>query len=130
MLVALTVRDLNAEAHVIAMCHEQENAKLLERSGAHTIVSRAAAGGNLMAAATRRAHIVETMQDLLSVGGSLQLDERPVAPSEVEKHPAQLKNVAVVRVYRGEKRFDLAALPTLETNDTIVFIKAGTPERA
>ncbi|HIJ65919.1 MAG TPA: potassium channel family protein [Candidatus Hydrogenedentes bacterium] len=130
VLVALTVRDLNAEAHVIAMCHEQENAKLLERSGAHTIVSRAAAGGNLMAAATRRAHIVETMQDLLSVGGSLQLDERPVAPSEVEKHPAQLENVAVVRVYRGEKRFDLAALPTLETNDTIVFIKAGAPEHA
>ena len=122
VLIALTARDLNPKANVIAMCLEEENAKLLHRSGAHTIISRASAGGNLMAAATRHAHLVDTMQDILSVGGALQLKERPVSPGEVGKHPSELKGVAVLRVYRDGRHYNMSELPTLEADDTIVFV--------
>ena len=78
-----------------------------------------------MAAATRRAHLVETMQDILSVGGALQLDERPVAPSEVGKHPTDLGDVAVLRVYRGGRHYNVSDLPALEDGDTIIFVAAS-----
>jgi len=128
VLVALTARDLNPNAHLIAMCIEEENVKALDRSGAHTIISRAATGGNLMAAATRRAHLAETMQDILSVGGALQLDERPVAPHEAGKHPTELKHMAVVRVYRDGRHHNVAQLPILQAGDTIVFVAASQGE--
>ena len=48
VLITLTVRDLNPEAQVIAMCRETENARQLERSGAHHVVSPSFAGGSLM----------------------------------------------------------------------------------
>lgn len=122
VLIALTAQDLNPDAKLIATCREEENAKLLQRSGVGTIVSPAFAGGNLMAAATRRAHLVETMQEVLSVGGALRLDERQVLPQEVGKRPKDLADVAVVRVYRDGVHHDVPELPVLETGDTIVFV--------
>jgi len=130
VLIALTVRDLNPQAHIVSMCHEEENVKLLQRSGAQTIVTPASAGGNLMAAATRRSHLVETMQDMLSVGGGLQLDERPVHDNEVGKASGDLDGLAVVRVYRKGTFYNAGGLPELEKGDVIVFVTgaAGTQE--
>jgi len=122
VLIALTARSLNSGVDLIAMCLEGENVKALRTSGVGTVISRAAAGGNLMAAATRRAHLVETMQDVLSLGGSLKLDERPVAPHEVGKDPTHLKDVAVLRVYRGERHYNVADLPTLQNGDTVILV--------
>ena len=127
VLAALTTRALNPGVNVIAMCLEEENVKVLRSGGVHTIISRASAGGNLMAAATRRAHLVETMQDILSVGGALKLDERPVAPSEVGKHPADIEDVAVLRIYRAGRHYNVSDLPALEDGDTIIFV-AASPE--
>ncbi len=125
VLVALTARDLNPSAQLVATCKEQENARLLQRSGVPIIISAATAGGNLMAAATRQTHLVETMQDILTVGGALQLDERQVKPGEVGKTPAELEGMAVLRVYRDQQHFDVAHLPTLQAGDTIVFVVSG-----
>lgn len=125
VLTALTAHDLNADAKLIATCRQQENVKLLQRSGADTIVSPAFAGGNLLAAATRRKHLVETMQEVLTVGGALKLDERVVEVHEVGKHPSELEGLAVVRVYRDDHHYNVADLPKLRMNDTIVFVAAA-----
>ena len=129
-LITLTVRDLNPKAQVIAMCHENENVKLLERGGAHHIVNPAFAGGTLMAAATRRAHLVDTMEDILSVGGSLHLDERPAAADEVGKSPRELPGLAVIRVYRGERHYDVKDLPALAEGDVLVYLRSVEPAGA
>jgi voltage-gated potassium channel len=128
VLIALTALDLNPDCHIIAMCHEAENAKLLKRSGARTIVSSATAGGNLMAAATRRPHLAEVMEDLLSVGGALRLDERAVRPDEVGKHPHELPGISILRVYRGKERFDCVNFPKLQQGDILVYADGGTGE--
>ncbi len=128
VLIALTAQDLNPDCHIIAMCHEAENVKLLQRSGARTIVSSATAGGNLMAAATRRPHLAEVMKDLLSVGGALRMDERSVRPEEAGKHPRVLPGISVLRVYRGKDRFDCTDFPKLESGDVIVFAAGGNGE--
>ncbi|NIA13084.1 MAG: potassium transporter TrkA [Nitrospiraceae bacterium] len=130
VLIALTAQTLNPNARLIAMCLEEENVKVLQRVGADTIISRAAAGGNLMAAATRRAHLVETMQDMLTVGGALKLDERPVTHHEVGKHPGDIPGVAVLRIYRDGRHHNVSDLPRLRKGDTIVFVTAGEQEPA
>jgi len=124
VLVTLTVRSMNPDGGVIAMCQEPENMKLLERGGAHHIVNPAMAGGTLMATATRRAHLAETLTDLLSVGGRLRLDERPARPDEVGRAPRDLPGLSVVRLYRRGQRFDVAALPAIEAEDILVYVAA------
>ena len=112
----------------MVMCHETENVRLVERSGAHTIVSPAVAGGNLMAAATRQKHLVATMKDLLSVGGTARMDERPARADEVGRHPSELRHIAVLRVYRDGTHFDVSRFPILETGDVLVFAGVGNGE--
>ncbi len=120
VLIALTAHDLNPNAKLAAKCHHTENVHLIKRSGVDTIVPPSA--GNLIAAATRRPHLVDTMRDLLRIGGSAYLDERPVTGDEVDRHPNELKDVAVVRVYRNGMHFDMGKLPTLQDKDIIVYV--------
>lgn len=127
VLIALTVHHLNPNAQVIAMCKEAENARLLQRSGASVIVSPSVAAGNMLAAATRRTHLVETMQDILSFGGALQLDERVVREGEAGRHPRDLEGCAVLRVYRSGRHFDVPRLPLLEEGDILVYVRGAEP---
>jgi len=128
VLTALTVHNLSPDARIIAICLEQENEKLLRSSGAHTIISRASAGGDLMAAATRRVHLVETMEDILTVGGALQLDERPARSDEVDKQPSELKNMAILRICRNGRYYDVSNLPPIESGDILIFVKSRKPQ--
>ena len=120
VLIALTAHDLNPSAQLVAMCHHAENVHLIERSGVDTIVAPSA--GNLIAAATRRPHLVDTMKDLLRIGGSAYLDERPVTQEEVGRHPRELQDLAVVRVYREGSHFNIGELPTLREKDILVYV--------
>jgi voltage-gated potassium channel len=125
VLIALTARDHNAKAHITAACRRKENVKLLKRAGAETIITPAAAGGNLMAAATRKPHLAETLRDMLSMGGALQVHERSVEADEVGKEPGALPGIAVVRVYRSGKTHDPDEFPTLQAGDTIIYVATG-----
>ena len=129
VLISLTVRDLNPEAQIVVMCHEQENVRLIERTGANTIISPSFAGGNLLAAATRKPHIVDTMKNILSIGGTMRIDERQVRPDEVGKWPRELSGIAVVRVYRHGAYFDVAHFPQLQSGDVIVHISGGQTDK-
>jgi len=124
VLIVLTARALNPDAQVIAMCHDSENVKLLERSGAHQIVNPTNAGGTMMANATRRVHLVDTMSDLLTVSGDLCLNERTAGADEVGKQPREIRDISIVRVYRGEKIFNVGNLPPIEAGDVLVFVSA------
>ena len=125
VLITLTVRDLNPKAHVIGMCREVENARLLQRGGAHHVVSPAFAGGTLMAAATRQKHLVDTLEDMLTVGGTIQLEERAVTAQEVGKDAGSLAGMAIVRVYRGDEHYDVDKLPTLSEGDILVYVSVA-----
>lgn len=128
VLIALTCRDLNPKVVLVASCRQEENARLLQRSGVDVIVSPSTAGGHLMAAATRHGHLVETMQDILSVGGTMKLEEREVLPEEVGQHPASLRDVAVIRVYRDGRNFDVGQFPLLEAGDILVYVALAAPQ--
>ncbi len=122
VLISLTAHALNPNAQIIAACRAQENVKLLQRAGAHTTVSAASAGGNLMAAATRHVHLVNTMRDVLTVGGELMIDEREIYEDEVGLTPNQIEHIAVLRVYRDARYFDVSDMPELVQGDKIVYV--------
>ena len=128
VLIALTSHAINPTAQIIAACRTQENIKLLQRAGANSIISAATAGGNLMAAATRHVHLVNTMQEVLTVGGELMIDEREIREDEIGRMPNQLKDIAVLRVYRDERHFDVTEMPELVSGDKIVYV--GKTDRA
>ncbi len=122
VLVCLTARDLNPKITIIAMCCEGENEKLLERSSANVIVSPTESGGTIMAAATRQPHLVDTMQELMSVRGLIHMDERLVTPDEAGKHPKELEGIGVVRLFRRGKNYEVDELPLIEAGDLIVYV--------
>lgn len=126
VLIALTAHDLNPSAQIVAMCHENENVRLMQRTGAETIISPSSAGGGLMAAATRQRHLVDTIKDILTVGGALRIEEREVQQSEVGMHPRDMPDIAAIRVYRGERHFEVSELPSLEEGDIIVFVEKAS----
>jgi voltage-gated potassium channel len=125
VLIALTARDLNPTARLVVVSQEEENVRLLQRSGADLIISPAWTGGNMMAAATRQEHLADTLSELLSVAGAIALKERPVRDEECGRHPRELPDIAVVRVYRNGAAFDVPDFPRLEPGDAIVYVRPG-----
>ena len=126
-LILLTARHLNPTARLIVSAKEEENVKLFKQGGADAIVSPATFGGYILAAAVDHAHIVQYLDDLLTAGGNITLEERPVRPDEIGKSPASLKPDLLLRLYRGTRILPLAELDQVERfepGDIMVILKS------
>jgi len=64
------------------------------------------------------------MSDLLTVSGDLCLNERTAGAEEVGKQPRDIQDISIVRLYRGEKIFNVGNLPPIEAGDVLVFVSA------
>jgi voltage-gated potassium channel len=132
-LICLTVRSLAPQVWLVASAREEENIKLLYRSGANLVVSPSLSGGRLMGAAVRQRAVPLFLEDLLSFGRGVDAAEHMVTASEVGQ-PARvlpaLADTLILGVQRGERRFtfnEIGDLP-LERGDLVVYLKAE-PER-
>lgn len=130
VLICLTVRSLAPEVWLVASAREEENVKLLYRSGANLVVSPSVSGGRLMAAAVRQRAVPRFLEDLLSFGQGVDAAERTVLPEEVGRTVNELSDLAgalVLGVARGERRYfynQCGHLP-LEPGDVIVYLIVG-----
>ena len=64
---------------------------------------------------------------LLAIAGerdSVKADAK-VAQTEVGKPPAELSEIAVVRLYRGREHFSVPNLPVIEKGDVLVYVAEG-----
>jgi voltage-gated potassium channel len=134
VLICLTVRSLAPEVWLIAAAREEENIKLLYRTGANLVVSPSASGGRLMGSAVRQRAVPLFLEDLLSYGRGVDAAERIVQPSEVGGRASALPDLAgtlILGVARGERRFtfDQATELPLEPGDRIVFLCADSARR-
>lgn len=75
VLVTLTVRDLNPDVPIAASAKEEENIRLLTRSGADNVVTADEATGRLLGTALLHPAHVTLLEDLLSAGEGLELVE-------------------------------------------------------
>lgn len=122
VLIALTARELNAEATIVASVREEENVHLLHQSGADAAITSSGAAGRLLGLSTQTPQVTEVMEDLLTVGEGLDLAERVVSEAEagpVPRHAHQAIMVAIVR--DGEViRFDDDRAAELRSGDRVL----------
>jgi len=125
VLIALTARYLNPDIRIISRVTELENIKLLERSGAETIIAPSVTSGKLMALATREPKVVHLLEDVMTSESGLILSQREIRSDEIGKLPASLRNVVVLGVVRGEKVHTMEEMRAmkLKEGDQIIHMR-------
>lgn len=131
VLIALTAREHNPDIKIIAAVREEENRHLLHQSGADSVITSSGAAGRLLGFAAMSPTVVEVLEDLLTVGSGLDVQERPVTGEQVGKQLSQIPATApVIAVLRGERllRFDDEAIGALQADDRLVCL-CSHPDR-
>lgn len=125
VLICLTVKDMNENITIIARANQEENTKLLKRSGANIIISPSVAGGRIMAAATHHEHLALLLEDMLTAEHGIRLSERAVKESEIGKRPKELIGMIVIGVHRKKKFLEVRELDTtkLQSGDIIILLE-------
>lgn len=127
VLVALTARQLNQSAKIVAAVREEENAPLLRQSGADAVITSASAAGRLLGLSALSPSAGTVLEDLIQHGSGLDLIERPVIKSEVGKGVRETGDL-VVNVVRGHRMLsydDPAASPLQMTDRVVVVVRAS-----
>jgi voltage-gated potassium channel len=101
VLIALTARQLNSRATIVAAVREEENQDLLRLGGADQVVVSSGAAGQLLAISAVRPAAGRVIVDLLGRGRGLDLVQRPVAAAEVGR-PARDAEGTVIAIARGD----------------------------
>lgn len=124
VLAALTVRQLNPEAWIVASVSEQENAPLMRQSGADSVITSSDAVGRLIGLSTLSPTLGTVMEDLLTYGEGLEVAERELLVSEVGKQPQSVPDqvIAVVRDEKVYRYFD-PVVALLARGDRLVVVR-------
>lgn len=125
VLIALTARDMNKDIKIIARANQDENTKVLKRSGANIIISPSVAGGHLMAAATHHENLAMLLQDMLTAERGIRSGERKVVEGEVGKKPKTLPGMVVIGVKRKDQILGGQELDrlVLKERDILIFLE-------
>lgn len=129
VLVALTARQLNRGAKIVAAVREEENAPLLRQSGADAVITSASAAGRLLGLSVLSPSAGTVMEDLIQQGSGLDLIERPVNKAEAGKSVRDTQDL-VVSVLRGHRLLaydDPHASPLQLTDRLITIVRASPP---
>ena len=123
VLVTLTARQLNRGAKIVAAVREEENAPLLQQSGADAVITSASAAGRLLGLSVLSPAAGMVMEDLIQQGSGLDIIERPVVKAEVGRRPKETDDL-VVSVVRGHRvlGYDDPAVGTLQLTDRLITI--------
>lgn len=129
VLICLTIRELAPQVKIRAAAREDENVKLIRRSGADTVIAPSVTGGRLLASATSSPGAMDVMEELFEHGRGVDIFDVPCKPTQVGRRPRDLKNlegdlVLAVRTKEGELiNFREAFDRPLEAGDTIIVLE-------
>jgi voltage-gated potassium channel len=124
VLSALTVRQLNANAYIVAAVREHENAPLMKQSGANAVITSSDAVGRLLGLSSLSPTLGTVMEDLLTYGEGLEVAERDLLVSEVGQPPQSLPDqvIAVVRDEQVYRYFD-PTVTQLSRGDRLIVVR-------
>jgi voltage-gated potassium channel len=107
LMIALSVKLLNARARVVARLHDIRNADKARRAGADEIVSPDFTGGMRIASAMVRPHVVNFMDQMLRSDDGLRVEEVVIPPGVAARPVAQLipksREYMLVATHEGGK---------------------------
>jgi voltage-gated potassium channel len=124
VLATLTVRQLNADAWIVAAVREHENAPLMKQSGANSVITSSDAVGRLLGLSSLSPTLGAVMEDLLTYGEGLEVAERDLLVSEVGQQPQSLPDqvIAVVRDETVYRYFD-PVVTQLARGDRLIVVR-------
>jgi voltage-gated potassium channel len=124
VLATLTVRNLNADAWIVASVREHENAPLMKQSGANSVITSSDAVGRLLGLSTLSPTLGTVMEDLLTYGEGLEVAERDLLVTEVGQQPQSLPDqvIAVVRDENVYRYFD-PVVTQLARGDRLIVVR-------
>ena len=124
VLAALTVRQLNPDAWIVAAVREQQNVPLMRQSGANSVITSSDAVGRLLGLSTMSPMLGSVMEDLLTYGDGLEVAERELLVSEVGKQPQRLPDqvIAVIRDEKVYRYFD-PVVGLLARGDRLIVVR-------
>ena len=122
VLIALTARELNPDVRIVAAVREEENVHLLHQSGANAVITSSGSAGRLLGMSTETPEITEVLEDMLTVGGGLDIVEREIGAGDAGPLPPQEHASMIVAIVRdGEVlRFDDDRAAELRPGDRVV----------
>lgn len=122
VLAILRIRELNAEVKIIAACREQSNGELVASSGADEVIVSASSAGRLLGMAAEAPDAAEVMNDLLTFGAGMDIDEWTV--TEAGADPQRSPEDTVIAIIRDEdlvRPGEEGCLPT-RVGDRVVYV--------
>jgi len=125
ILIVLTVRHLAPGVPISVVVRAADNELLAHQAGADNVINPVRFTGLLLAGSAQGAHTAEYIADLASIGGRVQLVERPVLAEEVGKSLDQLASGGRgLRIYRKgvAHGFWETEAQALEAGDVVVEI--------
>jgi voltage-gated potassium channel len=125
ILIILTAKHLAPRVPITAVVRNDDNELLARQAGADNVINPVRITGLLLAGSAQGKHVSEYLSDLASVGGRVQLVERPVARDEVGKPLSELSSGGRgLRVYRQGKAIGFweDGAQRLQAGDQIVEI--------
>lgn len=129
VLVTLTVRAANREAHLVAGVREAENSPLLRHSGADEVVVSSEAAGRLLGVASASPPTGSVLTDLLEPGRGLELATRAVRASEVGSRTKDCPERVLAVVRDGTTvPFTSPDADPLRQGDLLVMVKGHDQE--
>jgi voltage-gated potassium channel len=122
VLITLTAREINPKATIVAAVREDENVHLLHQSGANAVITSSGAAGRLLGLSTKTPEVTEVLEDLLTVGGGLDIVEREVGADGAGAAKAIVREPIVLAIVRQGKvlRFDDPAAAELRAGDRVI----------
>jgi voltage-gated potassium channel len=126
VLICLTIQELAPHVNIRAAAREEENIKLIRRSGASTVIAPSVSSGRLLASATTSPWSTDVMEELFEHGRGADMFDVPCRPEYIGRKPGELKAlegvlVLAVRTKEGEMiGFRDALYRPLEVGDTII----------
>jgi len=126
ILIVLTARHLAPGVPISVVIRTADNEILAQQAGANNVINPVRFTGLLLAGSAQGEHIADYLADLASVGGKVQLIERPVLPEEIGKSLHDLATGGQgLRIYRngGACGFWEAEAGALQEGDVVVEIR-------
>lgn len=126
VLICLTIRELAPNVKIRAAAREDENIKLISRSGANTVIAPSVSAGRMLASATSSPLSTTVIEELLEHNRGVDLNDIKVTGEQVGKRISELIEfdnylVLGVKAASGETiGFKSARERVLQTGDIVV----------